>query len=75
MIFRGKDRRNAFGRKTNGILPFLFFLNDGDSVVFKIKIFDLFVVTSIVNLIKRKFYFVIETLFSLSLLVSVNVKF
>lgn len=52
MIFRGKDRRNAFGRKTNGILPFLFFLNDGDSVVFKIKIFDLFMVTSIVNLIK-----------------------
>lgn len=75
MIFRGKDRRNAFGRKTNGILPFLFFLNDGDSVVFKIKIFDLFVITSIVNLIKRIILFVIETLFSLSLLVSVNVKF
>lgn len=75
MIFRGKDRRNAFGRKTNGILPFLFFLNDGDSVVFKIKIFDLFMVTSIVNLIKRIILFVIETLFSLSLLVSVNVKF
>lgn len=68
MIFRGKDRRNAFGRKTNGILPFLFFLNDGDSVVFKIKIFDLFMVTSIVNLIKRIILFRYRNvIFSLSL--------